>query len=174
MGIRRNRDVMSRSRRVLRRPPSSGSCSAKRRCIAARSKHLIISMTRPQSQFLSFDAARRSNSHSHSTANGRSRRRTDSHALFLLQMHLRNLYKIRFRNKEVGKVGGFQTNTSYRFIAAILLVSPEAHPYSNFRVRSGTCLSHNRFLRHRSRLPSMNGWNIMMVVGRAEQTTKED
>lgn len=93
--------------------------------------------------------------------------------LFLMQMHLRNLYKYRFRNKEMGKVGGFQTNTSYRFIASDFIgvvggASLLTFSNSNWGMDMITA-SYVIFLGS----IIMNAWNIMLVVGQAEQMTKE-
>lgn len=89
-------------------------------------------------------------------------------ALLLIQYHLRNLYKFRFKNKEVGDRGGFSIQTSRRLIASDL-----------FCIVGGACMinlsnwgmyliaiSYVIFLG----AIIMSAWNILLGIGQAENT----
>jgi hypothetical protein len=90
--------------------------------------------------------------------------------LLLLLFHLRNLYLFRYKSKDSGKLGGFQTYTAFRFIASDLI-----------GIAGGVCLAElsnwGLYLTTASYVfflgsIIMNAWNIMLGIGQAEKAMK--
>jgi len=90
--------------------------------------------------------------------------------LFLLLLHLRNLYMFRYKDKDMGNRGGFQTYTAFRFITsdllglvggAFLVVLSNWGMYlitASYVIFIGSVI--------------YSAWLIMLGVGQAEEVTK--
>jgi modulator of FtsH protease len=88
----------------------------------------------------------------------------------LLLLHIRNLYKFRYKNKEVGDRGGFQSYTTLRFITSDLLGIVGGIylvKLSNWGLYLITA-SYVIFLAS----VIFNAWLIMLGVGQARKTTR--
>lgn len=93
-------------------------------------------------------------------------------ALLLIQYHLRNLYKFRFKNRNVGNRGGFSIHTSRRLIASDLLC-----------IAGGACMvklsNWGMYLIAVSYIVFLgtiilSAWNILLGIGQADNTTSEN
>ncbi len=90
--------------------------------------------------------------------------------LFLLLLHLRNVYMFRYKNKEIGDRGGFQINTTLRFMTSDLLgLAGGAFlvALSNWGMYLITA-SYLIFIGS----VIYSAWLIMLGVGQAERVTK--
>lgn len=91
-------------------------------------------------------------------------------ALFLLLLHLRNIYLFRYKNREMGDRGGFQIYTTARFITSDLLgLAGGAFliALSNW----GMYLITTSYLIFIGSV-IYSAWLIMLGVGQAERMTK--